>query len=192
MAGSNQDTTVTPIPSARLCSPTNSSLKVLFRKKKGTQDYWVSPVDLKVFWCSNSPYCPRGSGAHLCLFPKLLEKPKGFFRTKGSIKISNKLPGGLIYLNQSFLERWGVSFYLKVRGYVITLFSWRNPRFGDKNLKFIITFYGKDFKTRIKGSTSGGGVKLPKKNISLNSVIRYKLAIHSEESSLPYEKPIII
>ena len=87
--------------------------------------------------------------------------------------MSSKIPGGVIYLNQSFLEKLGVTFYMKIRGCIATLFTWRNPKFGNEDLKFVIIFSGKDFKTKVEGSTSDKGIKLSKKNILLDSVIKF-------------------
>lgn len=96
--------------------------------------------------------------------------------------MSSKLPGGMICLNQSFLEKLGVTFYIKIRGCIATLLAWRNPKFGNEDLEFVITFSGKDFQTKVEGLTSDKGIKLSKENIILNSVIKFKISIKLERS----------
>ena len=186
----DQDTSAPPLspPNGKRNCQTKPGLRILFKKIKGTDNYWASPIDLRTFWCPNSPYCPKGSGTHSCLFPKLIEDHNGHLKTKGSISLSCKIPGGMICINQSFLEKLGVTFYMKVRGCIATLFTWRNPNFGNEDLRFVIIFSGKDFKTKVEGSTSDKGIKLSKENIMLNSVIKFKISIKLEESySLPKE-----
>ena len=130
--------------------------------------------------CSNSPHCTKGNALHNCIYPPYREISPRVFKCKGQVHFEPKDKGNYFILNQSFLQAWGISFYLKEEERSISVTSWRNAErnYTHSATNYRLTFYGKNtHEINIIGDICGPVISIPKKRIPIRSHVKYKLKI---------------